>query len=147
MYDYGYRIPEEYICYTDSSKENAYRQALALLSLPEPPRAIICENNLLALSLCKALQEKRLRVPDDVAFLTFDSYPYSALIEPSPTIVDIDVYDLGVRLLFYLFSSSSCPICRISSFSDIILASSAATICAHSTSCSLMCSGAFPSNL
>lgn len=37
MYDYGYRIPEEYICYTDSTGEDAYRQSMALLSLPEPP--------------------------------------------------------------------------------------------------------------
>lgn len=196
MYDYGYRIPEEYICYTDSTGEDAYRQSMALLSLPEPPRAIVCENSLLALSLCNAIREKRLRVPDEVAFLTFDSYPYSALIEPSmiwafrppsccfaswktlpcwyrPT----QRFPSCVRVLqpcpfpdrqreqeceslsvFSLYSSSSCPIressdvssCpiwRISSFKDIILASSAATICAHSTSCSLMCSGALPSNL
>lgn len=119
MYDYGYRIPEEYICYTDSSKEDAYRQALALLSLPEPPRAIICENNLLALSLCKALLEKHLRVPDDVAFLTFDSYPYSALIEPSPTIVDIDVYDLGVQAAVMLLRKLENPSLLLQSYTTL----------------------------
>lgn len=119
MYDYGYRIPEEYICYTDSSKEDAYRQALALLSLPEPPRAIICENNLLALSLCKALLEKHLRVPDDVAFLTFDSYPYSALIEPSPTIVDIDVYDLGVQAAVMLLRKLENPSLLVQSYTTL----------------------------
>lgn len=119
MYDYGYRIPEEYICYTDSTKEDAYRQSLALLSLPEPPRAIICENNLLALSLCKALREKQLRIPDDVAFLTFDSYPYSALIEPAPTIIDIDVYDLGVQAAVMLLRKLENPSLLVQSYTTL----------------------------
>lgn len=119
MYDYGYRIPEEYIRYTDSSGEDAYRQSMALLSLPEPPRAIVCENNLLALSLCKALQEKHLRVPDDVAFLTFDSYPYSALIEPTPTIIDIDVYDLGVQAAVMLLRKLENPSLLVQSYTTL----------------------------
>lgn len=119
MYDYGYRIPEEYICYTDSSKGDTYQQSLALLSLPEPPRAIVCENNLLALSLCKALQEKHLRVPDDVAFLTFDSYPYSALIEPSPTIIDIDMYDLGIQAAVMLLRKLENPSLLVQSYTTL----------------------------
>ena len=51
MYDYGYRIPDEYIRYTDSSREDACRQTLGVLSLPVPPRAFICENNTLALGV------------------------------------------------------------------------------------------------
>lgn len=119
MYDYGYRIPEEYICYTDCTREDAYRQSIKLLSLPEPPRAIVCENNLLALSLCKALQEKQLRVPDDVAFLTFDSYPYSALIEPTPTIIDIDVYDMGVQAAVMLLRKLENPSLLVQSYTTL----------------------------
>lgn len=119
MYDYGYRIPEEYICYTDSTGEDAYRQSMALLSLPEPPRAIVCENSLLALSLCNAIREKRLRVPDEVAFLTFDSYPYSALIEPAPTIIDIDVYDLGVQATVMLLRKLENPSLLVQTYTTL----------------------------
>ncbi|MCI9066702.1 MAG: LacI family transcriptional regulator [Lachnospiraceae bacterium] len=119
MYDYGYRIPEEYICYTDSTGEDAYRQSMALLSLPEPPRAIVCENSLLALSLCNAIREKRLRVPDEVAFLTFDSYPYSALIEPAPTIIDIDVYDLGVQAAVMLLRKLENPSLLVQTYTTL----------------------------
>lgn len=119
MYDYGYRIPEEYICYTDSTGEDAYRQSMALLSLPEPPRAIVCENSLLALSLCNAIREKRLRVPDEVAFLTFDSYPYSALIEPVPTIIDIDVYDLGVQAAVMLLRKLENPSLLVQTYTTL----------------------------
>lgn len=119
MYDYGYHIPEEYICYTDSSGEDAYRQSMALLSLPEPPRAIVCENSLLALSLCNAIREKRLRVPDEVAFLTFDSYPCSALIEPAPTIIDIDVYDLGVQAAVTLLRKLENPSLLVQTYTTL----------------------------
>ncbi len=119
MYDYGYRIPEEYICYTDSTGEDAYRQSMALLYLPEPPRAIVCENSLLALSLCNAIREKRLRVPDEVAFLTFDSYPYSALIEPAPTIIDIDVYDLGVQAAVMLLRKLENPSLLVQTYTTL----------------------------
>lgn len=119
MYDYGYRIPEEYICYTDSTGEDAYRQSMALLSLPEPPRAIVCENSLLALSLCNAIQKKQLRVPDDVAFLTFDSYPYSGLIEPAPTIIDIDVYDLGVQAATMLLRKLENPSLLVQTYTTL----------------------------
>lgn len=92
---------------------------MALLSLPEPPRAIVCENSLLALSLCNAIREKRLRVPDEVAFLTFDSYPYSALIEPAPTIIDIDVYDLGVQAAVMLLRKLENPSLLVQTYTTL----------------------------
>ena len=119
MYDYGYRIPDEYIRHTDDSGEDAYRQVQELLSLSDPPRAIICENNSLALTLSKILQERRLRIPEDLAFLTFDSYPYSALIEPAPTIVDIDVYDLGVQAAVMLLSKLDNPALLVQTYTTL----------------------------
>lgn len=119
MYDYGYRIPDEYIRYTDSTREDAYRQSMELLALPEPPQAIVCENNTLALSLSKALQDRHVRVPDEVAFLTFDSYPYSALIEPAPTIIDIDVYDLGVQAAVMLLRKLENPSLLVQTYTTL----------------------------
>lgn len=119
MYDYGYRIPDEYIRYTDSTREDAYRQSMELLTLPEPPQAIVCENNTLALSLSKALQDRHVRVPDEVAFLTFDSYPYSALIEPTPTIIDIDVYDLGVQAAVMLLRKLENPSLLVQTYTTL----------------------------
>lgn len=119
MYDYGYRIPDAYICHTDSTRDDACRQTQKLLSLPEPPRAIICENNTLALGVVKALQESRLRIPDQIAFLTFDSYPYSSLIEPVPTIIDIDVYDLGIQAADMLLRKLDNPSLLVQSYTTL----------------------------
>lgn len=38
-----------------------------------------------------------LSVPEDVAFLTFDVYPYSTILDPKPEVVEINVYDMGVQ--------------------------------------------------
>ena len=109
MYEYGCREPEEYICYTDSSMEESCQAALSLLALPAPPRAIICENNVITLGVMNALREKGKRIPEETAFLTFDSYPYSAIISPPPTIIDIDVYDLGIQAAVMLLRKIENP--------------------------------------
>ena len=121
MYEYGYRIPDNYIRYTDATREDAYRQTKELLELAEPPRAIICENNALALGAVKALSEYDIQIPERIAFLTFDSYPYSALIEPVPTIIDIDVYDLGVQAAVMLLRKLENPLLLVQSYTTLPL--------------------------
>ena len=119
MYDYGYRIPDEYIRYTDSTREDACRQTHQLFSLPVPPRAIICENNMLALGVVKALRERQLHIPDEAAFLTFDSYPYSSIIDPVPTVIDIDVYDLGVQAAEMLLRKLKNPSLLVQTYTTL----------------------------
>lgn len=121
MYEYGYRIPDDYIRHTDASREDAYRQTRELLGLKEPPRALVCENNGLALGAVKALQEAHIKIPEEIAFLTFDSYPYSALLEPVPTIIDIDVYELGVQAAVMLLRKLENPELLVQSYTTLPL--------------------------
>lgn len=97
MLDHGYRIPKRHILFTDSSREEGYEMAHTLLTGEAPPQAIICENNTLALGVVKAIQELALRIPEDIAVLTFDVYPYSSIIDPKLTVIDINVYDMGAQ--------------------------------------------------
>lgn len=97
MYEHGYPIPEENIIYTASTKEDSYNQFIKLLSGAKHPRAVVCENNSIAVGVMNAIHEAGLSVPDEIALLTFDVYPYSQMIEPTPTVVDINVNDMGVQ--------------------------------------------------
>ena len=54
-----------------------------------------CANNYLAYGCVSAIKDQGLRIPDDIGILTFDDYPFSKLLEPNLTVVNIDVYDLG----------------------------------------------------
>ena len=95
MYKYGYWTKEALIGYTDSSISDSYQCTLNILTSNPTVDAIVCENNTIAIGVTKALETLRVNIPQEIALLTFDSYPYSQLIEPKPTIIDIDVFDLG----------------------------------------------------
>lgn len=93
----GHRMPAEHILYTSSELQDSYRAAYKLLTSSNRPRAIACENNTIAVSVMRALHDLQIRVPEEVALLTFDIYPYSQIIDPRPTVVQIDVYDMGIQ--------------------------------------------------
>ncbi|TCL58094.1 LacI family transcriptional regulator [Kineothrix alysoides] len=97
MYEYGYHIPDIHIGYTDSSIPESCEAACSMLISHRPPQAIVCENNTIALGVIKAVEKLKLKVPEEVALLVFDTYPYSGILSPKPTVIDINVYDMGVQ--------------------------------------------------
>jgi len=72
--------------HTVLSAEGARR----LLALDEPPDAIFCLNDLLALGALRALADGGRRVPDDVALAGFDDIEESRYSLPSLTTVEPD---------------------------------------------------------
>lgn len=97
MYDFGYRIPEEHIGHTDSSIEQSYEAAERMLHCPCPPDAIVCENSRIAIGVFQAVRDAQIPVPSQLALLVFDSYPYAKLLKPRPTIIDTNVFEMGVQ--------------------------------------------------
>lgn len=97
MLNHGVYIPAARIGYTNSTRQHAKEVMLSLLQNGNPPRAVVCENNTLALGAISAIHQQSLRIPEEIAVLTFDVYPYSSIIDPRLTIVDINVYDMGVQ--------------------------------------------------
>lgn len=61
------------------------------------PDAIICANNYIAYGCVNALGKHQIKIPDDMGILTFDDYPFSRILEPKLTVVNIDVYDMGMQ--------------------------------------------------
>jgi DNA-binding LacI/PurR family transcriptional regulator len=55
----------------------------ALLALPDPPTAVFCYNDLLALGAMRVLLSRGLRVPDDVALIGFDDIEDGRFATPS----------------------------------------------------------------
>ncbi len=78
----------------------------SLLDQPEPPTAIVCGNDLLALGAMHQLQLQGLKVPDDVAVAGFNDFSFSAFVNPPLTTVRIPGYEIGRiaanRLIEYL---------------------------------------------
>ena len=86
----------------DSMRESGYREALALIDLPDPPTAIFVINNPMSLGALTAIHERGLRVPEDISVVGFDDAPWSALLDPPLTTIAQPTDQLGraaVRLL------------------------------------------------
>ena len=65
----------------------AYDATQRLLDLPEPPDAIFCASDVMAIAAMAAIEDAGLRVPDDVAVVGFDDIEYARMVEPSLTTV------------------------------------------------------------
>ncbi|MDR1777438.1 MAG: LacI family transcriptional regulator [Desulfovibrio sp.] len=55
------------------------------LALPEPPTAVLCANDYLAIGAIRAIHEMNLSVPDDVSVCGFDNVDISAYFNPPIT--------------------------------------------------------------
>ncbi len=94
------------------SFEDGYRITQDWLKSADPPNAILACNNLMCIGALYALKEANLRVPDDVAIVSFDSVEFGNLISPSLTTLDYDWEVIGeqaARLILQAIKSNSQP--------------------------------------
>lgn len=115
----GFRMDNSYILHTDSSLKSTREATIKLMQGLPKPEVIICENNFIAFGVSKTLERLGCKIPEDIAFLTFDRYPYTNIIEPSPTIIDIDVYDMGVQAASTLHRKLQNPSLLVQSYTTL----------------------------
>ena len=70
---------------------------MRLLDRPTPPDAIFVALNVLMLGVLKAVQSRRLRVPEDVALVGFDDLRWATVVSPPLTMVAEPTFEVGVR--------------------------------------------------
>jgi LacI family transcriptional regulator, repressor for deo operon, udp, cdd, tsx, nupC, and nupG len=66
-----------------------------LLSLPQPPDAVFCYNDLLAIGAMRTILNRGLRVPDDIAVVGFDDIEESRYSFPSLTTISPDKHEIA----------------------------------------------------
>ena len=69
--------------------------ATRLMALPEPPTAIICGHDVLAIGALHTVRALGLAVPEKIAVAGFDDYAVSAWIQPALTSVQLPGYQMG----------------------------------------------------
>ena len=72
---------------------------LRLLELPDPPDAVFCFNDLMAIGALRACVESGVRVPDDVAIVGFDDIAETRYSNPTVTTVSPDLTGLARQAL------------------------------------------------
>ena len=108
-YDLPYR--ERYVFHSDFTQENSMMQALSMMALPEPPDGILTMSDRIAFSTMYALKQRGIRIPEDVAIVSFNNEPTCIYLSPSLTSVNQSIQEMGsqvVRLLIKQLESEHC---------------------------------------
>ncbi|NLY19142.1 MAG: LacI family transcriptional regulator [Clostridiaceae bacterium] len=93
----GLEVPEQYVRETQGDNKKIPGIVEDLLGLKNPPDGIVCSDNFIAFEALKTLQEKQIKIPSDIALITFDNYPFAPYTSPRLSTIDIDVFELGAR--------------------------------------------------
>lgn len=83
--------------------EIASQAAASLLTSQEPPDAVLCNDNMVALGLLQAARKLKISVPDRLGVVAFDNYPFAEYTDPPLSVIDIDTALLGEQTSNLLF--------------------------------------------
>lgn len=120
MEERNLEVPDKFIKYGDfSSKNSGFELTNELLDCKSRPDAIICEDNTVAFSTVKSIHQHNLKIPNDIALLCFDNYPISEFMDPLPTVVDINVHDLGMQAASLILRKIKHPELQVQTFTTM----------------------------
>ena len=114
----GYRIglahaglpyDERLVVPGDSTAETAERVTGALLSLAAPPTALVTANNAMTIGALRALRERGLAVPDDIALCCFDDFAWADLFTPRLTAISQPSKEIGAEAVRLLLDRLAAP--------------------------------------
>lgn len=92
-----------------STKEDGEYMTAKLFKSGKIADGIICANNTIAVGVINYLNLVGVAIPDDIAVISFDKHPYSQITKPQLTVVDINVYDLGIKAADLLIDKIKNP--------------------------------------
>lgn len=99
----GFEVPKSCIKHIHFDPNEGQEIAAELMSLEEPPTALVVTDDLNALILLTALSKHNIRVPEDMSIIGFNNSVLSKISNPPLTTVDIKIYQLG-------YESANCLI-------------------------------------
>jgi len=91
----GLAVVDELVRSADFREPGGYAAMGQLLDLKQPPTAVFVANNLMTLGALRAIHGRGLRIPSDIALVSFDDMPWAASLEPALTAVAQPTYELG----------------------------------------------------
>ncbi len=98
MAEAGLRVQMKWVreCLTYSAEEG-YTQSCSLLEEGERPEAVLCANDEIALGCLRALAERGIACPKDMAVMGFDGTEKGALAHPPLTTIEQDLEAMGTK--------------------------------------------------
>lgn len=101
--EHGLDYEESLAPYSDGTANGGYRRALELVQISDPPTAIFCGTDRIAMGAYDALKESGLRIPEDIAVVGFDNQEIIAsYLRPPLSTVALPHYEMGQWAASYL---------------------------------------------
>jgi LacI family transcriptional regulator len=91
----GLPFDEHLVVTGGSTIEGGAAAATVLLERSSPPTALFAANNLMTIGALMAIERHGLAVPDDLALVGFDDFPWADVFRPRLTTVAQPLYELG----------------------------------------------------
>lgn len=108
---HGLAFDESLIRRALSDSNGGYDGAVSLMQLPDPPTAIFCFNDRMAIGAYDALRKAGSSIPDDVAIIGFDDEELiSAHLYPPLTTVRLPHYEMGEWAVNFLSDHGDGPL-------------------------------------
>lgn len=95
--DAGLQINENQVLHNSLTREDGLNAIKKILKTKERPDAIFCANDTTALSAIIHLNEKGIKVPEDIAIVGFSNEPFSELVTPSISTIKQPGFEMGQK--------------------------------------------------
>ncbi len=106
----GLSIPPEFLFGAPGGGPDEGRLGLAhVLQIPQPPTALVCYNDMIAIGVLKGLHEAGLRIPEDISVTGFDNIALSAYTCPPLTTFDQPKRFIGAEAARLILNLLNAP--------------------------------------
>lgn len=95
MAKHGLTVNPAFCRTVDANQQAALKCVQELLRMQQPPGALFCMNDSIAVGAIKAALRMGCRVPEDLAVIGFDNSSVCTVIEPELTSVSVDKQQMG----------------------------------------------------
>lgn len=114
---------EKIIC-VESTYEGAYRDMSKYIhSGAHIPKALFADNDIIAASCVRAMQDSHYKIPEDVSIVGFDNMPICELVRPTLTTVHVPKQRLGILAvdrLLHIIAETSKETLKISLSTELV---------------------------
>ncbi len=93
----GVPVRSEYLSANGYRREDAAAETRLLMSLRQPPTAILAFDSMQSLGALQCFSELALHCPDDVTLLGFDDAEWADVVSPPLSVITQPAYDIGVE--------------------------------------------------
>ncbi|MDC7235474.1 MAG: LacI family DNA-binding transcriptional regulator [Spirochaetales bacterium] len=105
--DGGLKVEASHVLEGDFTTETAYRKMNEMLSAHPEVTAVFSPNNLTTMGVLKAVYEKKLKIPQDMAFAGFDDIELLKTLNINLTVASRDTNQMGREAMKLLFERIS----------------------------------------